>query len=181
MFTYDGEHLEYARDTYNATEFNERTVEIPIARHFIARHGLDLEVGNVLRHYGYCDHKVVDRYDPDPHVANLDVLDIVGAAGSVVAISTLEHVGWDEPRRDSTKAIQALQHLIAISDRLLVTVPMGYHPGLDTHLLYGPHGASKASTLIRCREGWKQTPRPQWRRYGLSTNWAESVFVGEWT
>lgn len=180
MFEFDGAHLEYAKDVYNNTEYNERTVEIPIARHFIAQHGLDLEVGNVLRHYGLTEHRVIDRYDQDPHVENLDVFDISGHYGTVVAISTLEHVRWDEPRRECNEAIRALDHLIDISDRLLITVPMGYHPGLDTHLLYGPHGASKASTLIRCREGWKQTERPQWRRYGLSSSWAESVFVAEW-
>lgn len=181
MFEFDGEHLAYCCDTYNATEFNERTVEIPIARRFIREHGLDLEVGNVLRHYGHCDHRVVDRYDEDPHVENLDVFDIPGHYGTVVAISTLEHVRWDEPRRECNEAIRALDHLKAISDRLLVTVPMGYHPGLDTHLLYGAHGASRCSTLIRCPEGWKQTERPQWRRYGLTSQWAESVWIGEWT
>lgn len=180
-FEFDGERLPYATDTYNDTEFNERTVEIPIARRFIAAHGLDLEVGNVLRHYGHTEHRVVDRYDTDPHVQNLDVFDISGEAGSVVAISTVEHVRWDEPPRDAQAAIRALDHLIAISDALFVTVPMGYHPALDSHLLYGPHNATSASTMIRSKDGWRQTSRPQWRRYGATTQWAESVFIAEWT
>jgi len=181
MFEFDGETLDYCRDVYNATEFNERAVEIPIARRFIAEHGLDLEVGNVLRHYGHTSHRVIDRYDAsDPHVENLDIFDIPGHHGTVVAISTLEHVRWDEPRREASEAIRALDHLISISDHLFVTVPMGYHPALDTHLLYGAHGAARCSTLIRSPDGWKQTDRPTWRRYALSTAWAESVWIGAW-
>lgn len=179
-FTFNGEQLAYARDAYNDTALNERTVEIPIARRFIAEYGMDLEVGNVLRNYGHTDHKVIDRYDEDPHVTQLDVFDIPSPQGTVVAISTLEHVRWEEPNRDTDGAIRALKHLIDVSERLFVTVPMGYHPALDTHLLYGEHGATFTATMVRCPEGWRQTCRPAWRRYALSTQWAESVWIGWW-
>lgn len=178
-FTFSGLRLRYATDDYNQTANNERTVEIPLARWFIGQHGIDLEVGNVLRNYGHRAHKVVDKYDPDPSVVNIDVMDIVGPVRSIVAISTLEHVGWDEPRRDPLAAVRALDHLIDISEHLFVTVPMGYHPTLDHHLLHHPHGA-RCSTMVRDGMCWRQTDELEWKPYGQTTGWAESVFIGEW-
>lgn len=177
MFTYNGVDLDYFDHRYNSTRRNERAVEIPIARLWIAEHGIDLEVGNVLGHYGHTGHRVVDRYEPGAE--NIDVFDIHEPARSVVSISTLEHVRWDEPDRDPWGAVAALEHLQHLADQLLVTIPMGHHPLLDEHLLGGA-GATSAVTLVRVGDGWKQTDELEWRPYGVTTKWAGSVWIGEW-
>jgi len=180
MFCFDGRTYEYFDHPHNTTRLNERAVEIPIARQWIADHGMDLEVGNVLGHYGHAGHWVIDRYEPGRHVENMDVFDLASPVTSVVSISTLEHVRWDEPQRDPDGAIRALEHLRCISERLFLTVGMGYHPALDRYLLYGPHKATRAATLLRNGDGWVETDRPVWRRYGVSQSWAEAVWIGWW-
>lgn len=181
-FTYGGDTLELFDHPYNTTRKNERAVEIPLARRFIAEHGIDLEIGNVLGHYGHHGHRVVDRYEETAGVENSDVFDLIIPTGTVVAISTLEHVRWDEPGdRDPLGGIDALERLLNIADRLFVTVPLGHNLALDGWLLRAPHGATRAATLVRNGNGWLQTVQPEWKPYGSSTIWAESVWIGEWT
>jgi hypothetical protein len=153
---------------------------VPIAIRWISRHGLDLELGNVLSHYRPHGRRVVDRWEQSPGVENLDVFDIKPGAGSVVAISTLEHVRWDAPEEwNPMGAIDALRHLVEVSDRLLVTVPLGHHPALDYYLLTGA-AASRCSTLVRWHGGWVETAALKWAPYKATTDWAEAVWVGEW-
>ena len=70
---------------------------------------------------------------------NLDVFDLdqLGQFDLVVVISTIEHVGRDEEPQDPTSAVEALhalEGLVAPGGRLLLTVPIGYHHGLDAAL-----------------------------------------------
>jgi hypothetical protein len=127
--------LAYVVHPYNATWRAERCVELPYARAFLARRsGRGLEVGNVLSHYGPVSHRIVDKYERAPGVENIDVLDIEAQAlDYVVCLSTLEHVGWDEPERDPDKALVALAKLrevLAPTGRLLVSFRLGHHPRL---------------------------------------------------
>jgi hypothetical protein len=127
--------LPYFVHHYNETWRYERCVEVPIARAFIARRtGPGLEVGNVLSHYGRIHHRVVDKYERGRGVDNIDVLEIRSEpVDYVVAISTLEHVGWDEPERDPDKALVALDHLRRLlkpDGGALISFRLGHHPGL---------------------------------------------------
>lgn len=176
-FAFHGEWLAYEASSYNDSRLNERAVEIPIARAWVARHGLDLEVGRVLCHYGIKGHRTVDRYEPGAD--NIDVFDITGHHPTVVSISTVEHVRWDEEPVDPDGAIRAIEHLVTHSDRLLITVGLGQHPTLDAYLMTGP--APRSTTLVQDGDQWHQTPRLEWRPYGESTIWAASVWIGEWT
>jgi SAM-dependent methyltransferase len=141
-------------------------------------------VGNVLGHY-YDDlpgRTVVDRYEVAADVENVDVLEVGGEWDYIVAISTLEHVRWDEQPREAAGAVLALEHLrslLAPAGRMLVTVPMGWHETLDSHLLGHLCGAVTACTLVRAGTGWVQSERPVWRPYGVSQPWAEAVWIGE--
>lgn len=184
-FTFDGTEYRYFSHDYNTTALNERTVEIPIAAAFVAEHGIDLELGNVLGHYpGIAPpHRVVDRFEIADGVENIDVFDIDGSYDSIVVISTLEHVRWDEPDRDTHGAIRALNHLRSLLNcdgHLFVTVPAGHHPTLDEHLAGNDHGARSLSTMVRCYGGWVQTATPHPAPYGATTKWAESVWIGTW-
>lgn len=168
---------------YNTTRHNERAIEIPcVMRWLRGRTGRGLEVGNVLGHYGMAGHRVVDRWEKGPNVDNVDVFDVEGSYRWIVSVSTLEHVRWDEPERDPGGAWRALQHLRSLlkpGGGLFVTVPLGHHEELDGHLL-NDSGAARACTFVREAGTWHQTERLTWKPYGVSTPWADSVYVGEW-
>lgn len=185
QFEWWGHPLPYFDHPYNTTALNERAVEIPIAMHWLrGRTGRGLEVGNVLGHYGFRGHRVVDRYERAPGVEHLDVFEIDGSYRWVVSISTVEHVRWDEPgdrcEAGSVDALTHLRALVAPGGGLLVTVPLGHHPALDAYLFGGDTGARRACTLVRGLDGWRQTESLTWRPYGQETAWAGSVWVGEW-
>lgn len=180
-FTYWGSTFDYFDHPYNTTVLNERAVEIPIVRDWLPD-GEGLEVGNVLSHYQPVTHRVVDRHERG--VENLDVFDITGEYDWVLSISTLEHVRWDPPEpQDPNGSIRALQHLRGLlrpGGRMLVTVPLGHQPHLDAVLMANETGATRACTLVRHGDGWRQTHSLRWEPYGKSTKWAESVWIGEW-
>ena len=183
-FTHWGIEYGYHDAEYNDTRKNERAVELPIALGFADRFAEGLEVGNVLGHYGVNGHRVVDRYEHESSVDNTDVFDISGKYEWIVAISTLEHVRWDPPEpREPQAALRALRHLESLllpGGRMLVTIPMGHHSWLDPVLMAGHSGATRECTMVRDGDGWRQTDVLQWEPYGLTTIWAESVWIGEW-
>ncbi|HEY7598360.1 MAG TPA: hypothetical protein VH741_00410, partial [Candidatus Limnocylindrales bacterium] len=161
----------------------------PIARSFMAGHAPErvLEIGHVLGHYGPQEHVVVDKYEQAPGVLNHDVfeLDQLGRFERVVAISTLEHVGWDEEPRDASKSpasLHAIQRLIAPGGKLLVTVPVGYHPGLDAAIRAGQFRFARAGALRRRQFGphWDEVaPESVWGTpYDFLLYSARAVFVG---
>ncbi len=134
----------------------------------------------MLGSYGHAGHRVVDRYDESEGVDQRDIFDLIIPTRSVVAISTIEHVRWDEPdvAPNPIAGIDALERLKFLAERLLVTVPLGYNLALDGWLLRGPHGATRASTLVRNGNSWLQTTAPEWRPYGP---WANSIWIGEFS
>lgn len=121
----------------------ERAVEVPIAMAALeASPGARLlEVGNVMRSYTEHGGDVVDRYENAPDVINEDVADFSARPYDlIVSISTLEHVGWDEPELEPDKASRSFRHLVDLLNpdgRLLVTFPIGYHRFLDRDLFAG--------------------------------------------
>jgi SAM-dependent methyltransferase len=128
----------YVDSWHNWTWLNERAVEIPIAQAALnaASPLRTIEVGAVLPHYGSSPHRIVDKYEAGPGIEQLDIFDLPADPiyDLVLCVSTLEHVGWDEPNRDPELAISACEHLkqlVAPGGELLVTVPVGYHPRLD--------------------------------------------------
>jgi SAM-dependent methyltransferase len=116
---------------------NERTVEIGLARSFLRdRPGDTLEVGNVLATYMSFPHDVVDKYEQGPGVLNEDIVTYSPAKkyDTIVTLSTLEHVGWDESPKDPAKlaaAIKQLKSLLKPGGAMLVTMPLGYNPNVD--------------------------------------------------
>lgn len=183
-FTHWGVEHAYYDAEYNTTRLNERAVEVPIAMAFVNPHQVGLEAGNVLSHYGCLGHRIVDRYEQHPYVDNVDVFDIAGEYDWIVSISTLEHVRWDPPEpREPEGALRALRHLEGLlkpGGRMLVTIPLGHHAYLDPVLMAGQSGATRACTMARDGDGWRQTDDLQWEPYGKTTIWAESVWIGEW-
>ncbi len=175
------------------TWLTERAVEVAVARAFLDRAPLGarvLEVGNVLGRYGGTGHLVIDRYERAPGVLNVDAADYAApelAFDAIVSVSTLEHVGWDEPERDLGKAERTIAHLrrlLAPGGRMLVTIPLGYHPALDTWILGGAHDADHAEIVRRARGGgWEPVGvadlgKP---RYEFDARTARAVWIAEFT
>jgi hypothetical protein len=171
-FTFAGARYPYVFHRHEWTWLTERAVEVPIVQALVDRHAgrRILEVGNVLSHYRPQGHLVVDKYEHAPGVLNRDVLELggLGPFDLVVAISTLEHVGWDERPRDSGKALRALdrlRELLAPDGRLVLTVPVGYHPALEAALRTGAVPLVRAGALRRRGTG------PRWREVALEEAW----------
>ena len=159
---------------YKHTWLTERAVEVPVVQSIVDRHAGNriLEVGNVLSHYRTEQHHlVIDKYEDAPGVLNRDVLELedLGPFDLVVAISTLEHVGWDERPREPEKApaaARALARLLAPGGRLVFTVPVGYNPALDAALRDGSIELSSSAAL---------------RRVGHSRLWEEVAPEAVWS
>lgn len=161
-FVLDGvEHIQLVHP-YNRTWRNERAVEVPLARAFLEQQdGPVLELGNVLVNYGPSGHVVVDKYEQGPGVLNVDIVDFQPTErfGGIVAISTLEHVGWDEEPRDAAKiplAVRHLRRLLLPSGRLFVTCPLSYNPNLDSLILNNGLEATNQAFLVRDGRLWSQ-------------------------
>lgn len=159
--------VEYDRlvHLHNRTWTNERAVEVPLARSFLAANpGPILEVGNVMAHYGEIRATVVDKYEQSPDVLNVDVVDYapIESYGAILCISTLEHIGWDEEPRDPLKISRAVLHLrrlLAPTGRMLITCPLSYNPHLDRLVADQRFEPVQESFLVRRRQGWHQTDR----------------------
>ncbi len=187
-FDFWGEHHSYRYHPYKWSWLTERAVEVPIAQALVDRHRGQriLEVGNVLSHYGPQDHVIVDKYEQAPGVLNRDVLELasLGEFDLVVAISTVEHVGWDEEPRDPDKAPQALRALersLAPGGHLLLSVPVGYHPELDRAIQNGEFNFARCGALRRSsRTRWRATrPDEVWGTpYDFLLYSARAVFIG---
>lgn len=190
-FSYRGRDLRYYFHMYNLTHLNERCVELAVAADWMSGDPWvhRLEVGNVLGHYPIlppcASHVVVDRYESDERVLNWDVFAIGGRWDEIVALSTIEHVRWDEPgieREDgaSQRAIEHLRSLLAPGGRMLITIPTGHNEPLDRWLATGA-GADAATIVGRIdAENWAELDPAEFRPYGVTQQWAEAVWIGEW-
>jgi len=186
-FTFSGDRYPYRFHPYKWSWLTERAVEVPIAQAIVDRHAGQriLEVGNVLSHYRPQSHVIVDKYERQPGVLNRDVLDLddLGQFDLVIAVSTIEHVGW-EPR-DPDKALEGLRRLeglLAPGGRLVVTVPVGYHAGLDAALGSGAFQFTRAAALRRVGQTrWREAlPEEVWNvPYDFLLYSARAVFVGQ--
>jgi hypothetical protein len=193
-FQHEGADHRYLRHPYHYTWLNERAVEVPLAAAVLAEHpgARVLEVGNVLSHHLPVGHPVIDEYEQAPGVHNVDVVDVATdpqvsrPVDLVLSISTLEHVGFDEPVRDPDKparAVAALTSLLAPGGRLWCTIPVGYNPALEEQVLAGELGFDRVTALRRTGRDnrWQQVPvgdvagvRYDWLLYS-----AHAVFVAE--
>jgi SAM-dependent methyltransferase len=173
QFQFQGGRYAYLFHRYKRTWLTERAIEVPVVQAIVDRHAgaRVLEVGNVLAHYRPQTHLVVDKYEQAPGVLNRDVLELdgIGPFDLIVAISTLEHVGWDEEPHDPAKALRAaaaLRRLLAPGGRLVLTVPIGYNPTFDAALRDGAISLSATAAL---------------RRVGGGTHWREVAPAEVWS
>lgn len=188
-FTFRGQTYGYFYHRYNVTWKNERAVEVPIIWEIVRKHSgrRVLEVGNVLSHYFAVEHDVLDKYEKADRVINEDVVDFHPSVkyDLIVSISTLEHVGWDETPRDPSKfprAIDNLTHCLAPRGEILVTVPLGYNPEMDSLIRRGKVPFTELSCLRRvsARNIWNEVDwrDAQYTPYNSLERYAIEVLIG---
>ena len=141
FFILDGKKYHYFINIYNSV-ISERVVEIPFAKEFFLRNRgkTILEIGNVLSHYFSVSHEIVDKYERDPRVINVDIIDFDTEKkyDLIISVSTMEHVGFDELHREmgeSKRSILKIIDLLNYNGTAMITVPLGYNPEIDSIIL----------------------------------------------
>lgn len=170
-FMFGGRAFPYYLHPYNNTWANERAVELPVAFDFLRGHPPEdvLEIGNVTSHYIESPHTVIDLYERCFYrrVINKDIMEFrpPRTYPAILAISTFEHVGWNEAPRDPPKLLRAwerLRELLAPGGRALVTVPAGQNDYLDNCLRDQMLPADEIRCLRRvsCINEWEEADLP---------------------
>lgn len=163
IFTVRGIDYRYFHHSYNTTFINERAVEIPYFRRIVyscLREGKRvLELGNVLSHYGNTSWDIVDKFEKGEGIVNIDIMDFKPAQpyDCVTAISTFEHIGFDEQPRDDQKVLRALEYIrqtiVKPGGELVFSIPAGYNPHIEEHLKTGRITGSQL--ILMKRRDWK--------------------------
>lgn len=140
-FRWNGKEYCYFYHWYNFTWRNERAIEIALFLEAVKnnRKLRILEVGNVLSHYVPISHDVVDKYEKANGVINEDIVSYKQKKpyDLIISISTIEHVGFDEAPLEPMKFVRVfihLQSLLTHSGKLMVSLPLGYNPYIDSFL-----------------------------------------------
>lgn len=187
-FSLNGHTYQYFCHRYNAAWRNERTIEVPIIWHEVKTHQDKqiLELGNVLAHYYPIKHTVVDKYEKAKGVINQDIIDYTPKSkyDLIVSISTLEHVGYDEPTQDPKKILKTigiLKRFLAKDGKAVMTFPVGYNPFLDQYLQQRKLPFNQLFYLQRTSRQnlWQQLPsRFKKAKYGAPFANANVIAVG---
>lgn len=179
MFDYRDKKFKHFWHPYNWTHTNERQVELPVVFDWLSRReGKGLEVGNVTPNYLPPRHKVIDIMEKAPHIDNENLFDVTGKYDWVLAISTIEHVGWDNEvgLRSPVDAVVHLRSILQPGGSMLLTVPVGYNWTLDECLVDGL-GADRWGCVYRGDGEWLYKDGFKWEPYTIG---ACSVWFGEW-
>ncbi len=151
FFFFQNKKIPYFYHKYNITWKNERTFEVPFIWEIIKKHHEKkiFEVGNVLSHYFPINHDVLDKYEKTEGVINQDVVDFKppNKYDLIVSILTLEHVGFDDNTKESTKIIKAIKNLkencLRTGGRTIIAMPINYNHGMDILLFTNKLGFDK--------------------------------------
>jgi hypothetical protein len=158
-FSFYNNLLKYENSFYNTSFFNERSIEIPIAKQFLKDNFQDsvLEIGNVLNHYNFnLNRHVLDKYEIYPGVINDDIEKYFPNSKYklIISISTLEHVGLDsgETEIDKDKLKRTLNHIVSnlLDDGglFIVSLPVNYNSNVDS-LIFNPNLFQEKFFMIR--------------------------------
>lgn len=172
---------------YNTTALNERAIEVPIATAWHYDHELMdpdiLEVGNVLMHYGWSGHHVVDLYEVESGVENISLFNVHKKYDRILAISTLEHVdSYNQPDQYGPMiAVSHLYNLLKPGGEMLVTIPFGQQPFLDVAILNDELRQTQQDTLTWESDHWKtHNDHAVWMP-ARENGWPQAVWVATWT
>lgn len=189
IFQFDEVGLFYTYSLYNTTWRNERMIEASIGKHFVESIPNDadiLEVGNTLKYYYSYQGDVVDKYEVAPGVLNVDVAEFHPDKkyDLILSVSTMEHVGFDEPTKDPDKiraSLENLKHFLKPRGKMVVTMPLGYNPSLDQDIQAGRLPFTRTIYMLRiARLKWEEITHPDWPavRYGYPFPCANWIVIG---
>jgi hypothetical protein len=190
-FIFNYQPYRYFYHHYNHTSDNERTVEVPIITNELKKYPPSkiLEVGNVLNHYQKYSHLVIDKYEQWPGVINQDVVTFHPRQrfDLIISISTLEHVGFDEPKKEPKKVVLAINNLITLlkpEGKLVFTVPIGSNPELDRYINLNQLSLTGKYFMKRINEKnqWIMCPQHEAlrKKYGQRYPYANAIMIGEY-
>lgn len=173
----------YFKHSYNTTFINERAVEIPLFLELLNTHEncQVLEIGNVLSHYVKPHWDIVDKFEIAPDVKNIDVLDYhpEKRLNLIFAISTFEHIGFDENPKDPKKILQVIEHLrkncLVEGGKIVFSIPLAWNRELENMLVNKTINYKKITFFERTSflNIWKEvTPTEEWfkKPYSLICN-----------
>lgn len=176
-FNFGNRTFIYCCYEYNHTRLNERAVEVPIALDFVMGFNRNqiIEVGNVLQHYDFTGHTVIDKYETGNNVMNCDVLEYVPKRryDCLVSVSTIEHFGnWNVIE-------QSIAHMMTwLSDSgvYLFTMPYGFNRDLDKHIAsLDPMRLDKVDFTQHLWQEIRDDRVPL--AYNGETKWANTVWI----
>lgn len=153
-FEFNGERIDYLFHSYNNMGLTERTVEMPIIKHYLRRKkwGRVLEIGNVTNYYedyfsGLFPNKtVVDKIEQTYNIITSDIAKFRSPErfDLIFSISTFEHMDSDLGRNPdyvpgtakhgtvaADNIIHCYEHLLAEGGLMVITAPLGYTPEWD--------------------------------------------------
>ena len=151
---------------YNKPLNSERNIEIPFTFSIVNKYKNKniLEVGNVLSNFFKFDHDIVDKYEITDNVINKDIIrfNTNKKYDLVISVSTIEHVGFDEPTKQKGKSLLAIKKMISLVKKggmIFITVPLGYNPEIDDIIRSKRINFSEEFFLKRVSwfNTWKQT------------------------
>jgi hypothetical protein len=184
--------LPYFIHHYNATWRNERALEIAIAKALISEWaGLKvMELGNVMSYYEKHDFCVVDKYEKSPGVIAQDFLTFVSPNpfDAFIAISTFEHIGWDEAEKSKEKLQKCFNNIykhVNNLENILVTCPLLYNSYLDELVADDALPFAQLEFFVRSKDNpeWskvdKLTALKDCYRYAKDFQGAQSLLIGK--
>lgn len=188
-FIFNGKMYHYFYHSYNFTWRAERAVEIPIFLNIIRENiGKNiLEVGNVMSHYFKFDHDIVDKFEKGNNVVNEDIVDFTSDRkyDLIIAISTIEHVGWDDENRLPFKIIKAIENMkknLKQNGKIILSFPIGENPFLDIIFKENRIEFSEVYYLkkISLDNKWIQTSREEILKcyYNIPYQFANGLVIG---
>ena len=152
--TFGGARLPYLVHSYNNLGVSERSVEMPLIRHYLAeaRWTRVLEIGNVSAYYEdffvgrFPNKTVVDLLEHDWKVITRDIATFTDSEGFdfIFSVSTFEHMDGDlgrdprhTPRPPGAPSVacdnirHVYENLLRPGGLLVITAPLAYEPVWD--------------------------------------------------
>lgn len=140
----------------NSTWHNNREVELSLSKEFLSKNAGKkvLEVGNVLNHYFKSDRVVVDKYENWEGIINEDIATFSSKENfdSIISISTIEHIGFDEVPSEPEKVIPAIKNIYSLLKKggiFFFTIPWNHNNYLKKLILDNKIKVDEKSFLIR--------------------------------
>lgn len=158
---FKGKNYPYFYHCYNVTWRNERAIEVPLVWDFVGKYSKVLEIGNTLSHYFKIKHDVVDKYEKGVGVINEDAetFSTDYKYDLIVSISTFEHIGWDEEKKDPEKILRVIENLKKISKKIVVTIPLWHNPNITEFIFNNKIMFDKSYFFKKQHKGWLEISR----------------------